>query len=170
MDVFKYIAEIPDFPKKGILFYDITPMMANPEVYNYTIDKMVELIKPSNPTKILGAESRGFFFAPAIALKMGLPFVPVRKKGKLPRETIDVNYDLEYGVDTLSVHKGDINKDDRLAIIDDILATGGTAEAICKMATSVDAEIACLAFFMELDFLKGRERLKNHKVVSMFIK
>jgi adenine phosphoribosyltransferase len=170
MDVFKYIAEIPDFPKKGILFYDITPMMANPEVYNYTIDKMVELIKPHNPTKILGAESRGFFFAPAIALKMGLPFVPVRKKGKLPRETIDVNYDLEYGVDTLCVHKSDINKNDKLAIVDDILATGGTAEAICKMADEVDAEVACLAFFMELDFLKGRDRLNNRKVVSMFTK
>lgn len=170
MDVFKYIAEVPDFPKKGILFYDITPMMANPEAYNYTINKMVELVKPYNPTKILGAESRGFFFAPAIALKMGLPFVPIRKKGKLPRETIDVNYDLEYGVDTLSVHKSDIKKDDRLAIVDDILATGGTAEAICKMAESVDAKVACLAFFMELDFLKGRNRLKNYDVVSMLTK
>ena len=170
MDILKHIAEIPDFPKKGILFYDITPMMAKPEVYNYTIEKMVDLIKPHNPTKILGAESRGFFFAPAIALKMGLPFVPVRKKGKLPRETIDVNYDLEYGVDTLSVHKDDITKNDRLAIIDDILATGGTAEAICKMANKVEAEVACLAFFMELDFLKGRDRLKNYQVVSMFKK
>ena len=101
---------------------------------------------------------------------MGLPFVPVRKKGKLPRETIDVNYDLEYGVDTLCVHKSDINKNDKLAIVDDILATGGTAEAICKMADEVEAEVACLAFFMELDFLKGRDRLNNRKVVSMFTK
>lgn len=170
MDVLKYIAEVPDFPKKGILFYDITPMMANPEAYNYTIDKMVEQIKPHNPTKIIGIESRGFFFAPAIALKMGLPFVPVRKKGKLPRETIEVDYALEYGFDTLCVHKSDINKNDKLAIIDDILATGGTAEAICKMANIFEAEVACLAFFMELEFLKGRKRLKNHEVISMFVK
>lgn len=170
MDIFKYIAEIPDFPKKGILFYDITPMMANPDAYNYTIDKMVELVAPHKPTKILGAESRGFFFAPSIALKMGLPFVPVRKKGKLPRETIDVSYGLEYGTDTLCVHKADIGAGDRLAVVDDILATGGTAEAMCKMADISGAQVACCAFFMELGFLKGREKLAGKNVVSMFVK
>ena len=131
---------------------------------------MAELVAQTNPTKIMAAESRGFFFGPAIALKLGLPFVPIRKKGKLPRATIDVEYDLEYGKDTLCVHSDDIGKSDRLVVLDDILATGGTAEAMCKMAERVGAEIACCAFFMELGFLNGREKLKNRKVVSMFVK
>ncbi len=170
MDISQYINNIPDFPHKGILFYDITPLMANPQAYNYIIEKMVELIAPTAPTKILAAESRGFFFGPAIALKMNLPFVPIRKKGKLPRETIDVSYGLEYGNDTLCVHKDDINEGDKLVVLDDILATGGTAEAMCKMAESVKATVVCCAFFMELDALKGRERLKNHKVLSILRK
>ncbi len=170
MDILQYIKSIPDFPHKGILFYDITPLMANPKAYNYTIEKMAELIVPTKPTKIMAAESRGFFFGPAIALKMNLPFVPIRKKGKLPRETIDVSYGLEYGNDTLCVHKDDINKGDKLVILDDILATGGTAEAMCKMAENVDAEIACCAFFMELAALNGRVKLNNRKVISMLVK
>ena len=168
-DIEKFIVSVPDFPHKGIEFFDITPLMANPEAYRYTIEKMAELVAQTNPTKIMAAESRGFFFGPAIALKLGLPFVPIRKKGKLPRETIDVEYDLEYGKDTLCVHRADITKSDRLVVLDDILATGGTAEAMCKMAERVGAEIACCAFFMELGFLKGREKLKNRKVVSMFV-
>ena len=169
-DIEKFIVSVPDFPHKGIEFFDITPLMANPEAYRYTIEKMAELVAQTNPTKIMAAESRGFFFGPAIALKLGLPFVPIRKKGKLPRETIDVEYDLEYGNDTLCVHRDDIGNSDRLVVLDDILATGGTAEAMCKMAERVGAEIACCAFFMELGFLNGREKLKNRKVVSMFVK
>lgn len=169
-DIEKFIVSVPDFPHKGIEFFDITPLMANPEAYRYTIEKMAELVAQTNPTKIMAAESRGFFFGPAIALKLELPFVPIRKKGKLPRETIDVEYDLEYGKDTLCVHRDDIGNSDRLVVLDDILATGGTAEAMCKMAERVGAEIACCAFFMELGFLNGREKLKNRKVVSMFVK
>lgn len=169
-DIEKFIVSVPDFPHKGIEFFDITPLMANPEAYRYTIEKMAELVAQTNPTKIMAAESRGFFFGPAIALKLGLPFVPIRKKGKLPRATINVEYDLEYGKDTLCVHRDDIGKSDRLVVLDDILATGGTAEAMCKMAERVGAEIACCAFFMELGFLNGREKLKNRKVVSMFVK
>lgn len=169
-DIEKFIVSVPDFPHKGIEFFDITPLMANPEAYRYTIEKMAELVAQTNPTKIMAAESRGFFFGPAIALKLGLPFVPIRKKGKLPRATIDVEYDLEYGKDTLCVHRDDIGNSDRLVVLDDILATGGTAEAMCKMAERVGAEIACCAFFMELGFLNGREKLKNRKVVSMFVK
>lgn len=169
-DIEKFIVSVPDFPHNGIEFFDITPLMANPEAYRYTIEKMAELVAQTNPTKIMAAESRGFFFGPAIALKLGLPFVPIRKKGKLPRATIDVEYDLEYGKDTLCVHSDDIGKSDRLVVLDDILATGGTAEAMCKMAERVGAEIACCAFFMELGFLNGREKLKNRKVVSMFVK
>ncbi len=170
MNFEKHICEIPDFPKKGILFYDITPLMATPEVYNYVIDTMAEKIATYKPTKILAAESRGFFFGPALAMKLNLPFVPVRKKGKLPRPTIDVNYELEYGIDTLCTHRDDIGKGDKLAIIDDILATGGTAKAMCQMAEIANADVACCAFFMELDFLKGREKLPNIPVVSMLVK
>ena len=164
------ILSIPDFPKKGVEFFDITPLMANPEAYKFTISKMSELISPTNPTKIAAAESRGFFFGPALALSMGLPFIPVRKKGKLPRATIDVDYELEYGTSTLCVHKDDIGPQDRLVILDDILATGGTAEAMCKIAESAGAKVACCAFFMEIDFLKGRKRLEGRTVVSMFVK
>ena len=127
MDLDNYILSIPDFPKKGILFYDITPLMAKPEAYHETIDAMAEKISANSPTKIMAAESRGFFFGPALAIKLNLPFIPIRKKGKLPRETIDVEYQLEYGMDTLCVHRDDIGAGDRLAIIDDILATGGTS-------------------------------------------
>lgn len=169
-DLSQYIVSVPDFPRKGIEFFDITPLLATPEAYRYTVEKMAELVAPSKPTKIMAAESRGFFFGPAIALKLNLPFVPIRKKGKLPRETIDVEYDLEYGKDVLCVHRDDIDKNDRLVVLDDILATGGTAEAMCKMAELVGAEVACCAFFMELGFLNGRNRLKNKTVVSMFVK
>jgi len=170
MNLEDYILGIPDFPKKGILFYDITPLMANPEAYELVISKLADMVSKYNPTKILAAESRGFFFGPAIALKLKLPFVPIRKKGKLPRETIDVSYQLEYGTDTLCVHKDDIGIGDRLVILDDILATGGTAEAMCKMAEISGAEIATCAFFMELAFLKGRQKLGARNVVSMFVK
>jgi len=170
MDLSKYILSIPDFPRKGIVFYDITPLMANPKAYNYTISKMSELIADYNPTKIMAAESRGFFFGPAISIKLNLPFIPIRKRGKLPRQTINVSYNLEYGQDILCVHKDDIRAGDRLVVLDDILATGGTAEAMCKMAEEVGADVACCAFFMELGFLNGREKLGQRPVVSMFVK
>ena len=131
MNFEKYILGIPDFPKEGVLFYDITPLMANPEAYKQVIAELSAKIAQYKPTKIIAAESRGFFFGPAVALNLRLPFIPIRKKGKLPRETIDVSYQLEYGTDTLCVHKQDIAKDDSLVVLDDILATGGTAEAMC---------------------------------------
>jgi len=170
MDLNKYILSIPDFPKKGIIFYDITPLMANPEAYEYTISRLAKMIAETKPTKILAAESRGFFFGPAIAIKLRLPFIPIRKCGKLPRETLEVGYSLEYGQDKLCVHKADIGEGDRLAIIDDILATGGTARAMCQMAELSKAEIACCAFFMEIGVLNGREKLGESPVISMFVK
>lgn len=170
-DIEKFIVSVPDFPHNGIEFFDITPLMANPEAYRYTIEKMAELVAQTNPTKIMAAESRGFFFGPAIALKLGLPIRADSQKWENCRGLqSDVEYDLEYGKDTLCVHSDDIGKSDRLVVLDDILATGGTAEAMCKMAERVGAEIACCAFFMELGFLNGREKLKNRKVVSMFVK
>lgn len=170
MNFEKYILGIPDFPKEGVLFYDITPLMANPEAYQQVIAELSTKIAQYKPTKIMAAESRGFFFGPAVALNLRLPFIPIRKKGKLPRETIDVSYQLEYGTDTLCVHKQDIAKDDSLVVLDDILATGGTAEAMCKMVELSGAKVACCAFFMELAFLKGRDRLSGRNVVSMLVK
>ena len=170
MNFEKYILGIPDFPKEGVLFYDITPLMANPEAYQQVIAELSAKIAQYKPTKIMAAESRGFFFGPAVALNLRLPFIPIRKKGKLPRETIDVSYQLEYGTGTLCVHKQDIAKDDRLVVLDDILATGGTAEAMCKMVELSGAKVACCAFFMELAFLKGRDRLSGRNVVSMLVK
>lgn len=170
MNFENYILGIPDFPKEGVLFYDITPLMANPEAYRKVIDELSAKIARYNPSKIMAAESRGFFFGPAVALKLKLPFIPIRKKGKLPRETIDVSYQLEYGTDTLCVHKQDIEKNDSLVVLDDILATGGTAEAMCKMVEISGAKVACCAFFMELAFLKGRDRLSGRNVVSMLVK
>ena len=142
MNFEKYILGIPDFPKEGVLFYDITPLMANPEAYQQVIAELSAKIAQYKPTKIMAAESRGFFFGPAVALNLRLPFIPIRKKGKLPRETIDVSYQLEYGTDTLCVHKQDIAKDDSLVVLDDILATGGTAEAMCKMVELSGAKVA----------------------------
>lgn len=170
MNFEKYILGIPDFPKEGVLFYDITPLMANPEAYQQVIAELSAKIAQYKPTKIMAAESRGFFFGPAVALNLRLPFIPIRKKGKLPRETIDVSYQLEYGTDTLCVYKQDIAKDDSLVVLDDILATGGTAEAMCKMVELSGAKVACCAFFMELAFLKGRDRLSGRNVVSMLVK
>ena len=170
MDISNFILGVPDFPKKGVLFYDITPLMLNPDAYAQAIDEMAEKIAQANPAKILAAESRGFFFGPMIALKLKLPFVPVRKKNKLPRKTVCVEYALEYGTDQLCIHEDAVSPGDRIAVVDDILATGGTAEAMCKMGEIAGAEIACCAFFMELSFLKGRERLGGRKVVSIFSK
>lgn len=169
-EIEKHIVAIPDFPKKGILFYDITPIMLAPEIYEHVVDIMAQSVKKHNPTKILAAEARGFFFGPQIALKLKLPFVPVRKRGKLPRETLDVEYALEYGTDFVSVHRADINASDRLVILDDILATGGTADAMCRMAKIAGAKIACCAFFMELGFLHGRQKLAEYPVESVFVK
>lgn len=159
-----YILNIYDFPKKGVIFKDITPVLANPDVYEYVVSQMAKKIKPYAPTKILAAESRGFFFGPAIAVKLGAGFVPVRKKGKLPRETIDMDYELEYGTSTLCVHKADINKNDVLVFVDDVLATGGTAEAICKMAKIAGAKIAACEFFYEIAFLEGRKKLNKKRI------
>mgnify|MGYP000011091186 FL=1 len=170
MDISKFIRGVPDFPKKGILFYDITPLMLNSEAYSQAIDEMAAKISATNPTKILAAESRGFFFGPMIALRLKLPFVPVRKKNKLPCKTICVEYALEYGTDSLCIHDDAVSSSDRVAVVDDILATGGTAEAMCKMCEIAWANVACCAFFMELSFLHGRDRLGGKTVVSIFEK
>ena len=153
-----------------MLFYDITPLLVHPDAYALAIGEMAEKIARTEPTKILAAEARGLCVGPTIALKLKLPFVPVRKKNKLPRKAVCVEYALEYGTDLLCIHEDAVSSGDRVAVVDDILATGGTAEAMCKMGEIAGAEIACCAFFMELSFLKGRQRLGGRKVVSIFSK
>ena len=163
----KLIREIPDFPKKGILFYDITTLLKDKTGFAMLIDKLSEHYIAQKIDLVLGMEARGFIFAPALAYRLNAGFVPVRKKGKLPAECVRFDYALEYGENTLEMHKDAIQKGQRVLIVDDLLATGGTAEATAKLVSSVGGEIAGLGFVVELEFLKGRERLKEYEVMSL---
>jgi adenine phosphoribosyltransferase len=163
----KLIREVPDFPKKGILFYDITTLLKDKVGFAALIDRLSEHYLNEKIDLVLGMEARGFIFAPALAYRLGAGFVPVRKVGKLPAATVKFDYALEYGTNSLEMHKDAIQPGQRVLIVDDLLATGGTAEATAKLASSLGAEIAGLAFVVELDFLKGRERLKQYDIVSL---
>ena len=163
----KLIREVPDFPKKGILFYDITTLLRDKTGYATLIDQLAEHYIGKQVDLILGMEARGFIFGPALAYRLNAGFVPVRKPGKLPAATARVEYDLEYGSNILEVHKDAIEKGQRVLIVDDLLATGGTAQATAKLAASLGAQIAGLAFVVELDFLKGRDKLTPYDVFSL---
>src|ERR1700739_3299440 len=163
----KLIREVPDFPKPGILFYDITTLLKDKVGFATLIDKFSEYYISRSVDLVLGMEARGFIFGPALAYRLNAGFVPVRKPGKLPAETAKVSYELEYGSNALEIHKDAIQKGDRVLIVDDLLATGGTAVATAKLATGLGARIAGLAFVVELDFLKGREKLANYDVFSL---
>ncbi|HXJ87680.1 MAG TPA: adenine phosphoribosyltransferase [Candidatus Binatia bacterium] len=163
----KMIREVPDFPKKGILFYDITTLLKDKTGLATLIDKLSEHYISQDVDLVLGMEARGFIFAPALAYRLNAGFVPVRKPGKLPAECVKYDYTLEYGTNTLEVHKDAIQKGQRVLIVDDLLATGGTAEATAKLAESLGARIAGLGFVVELTFLNGREKLKNYDVMSL---
>ncbi len=153
------IRDIPDFPKPGIVFKDITPLLQDPKGLRFVVDQLAERYAGSGITKILGIESRGFIFGAPLAYKMGLGFSLIRKKGKLPYETYQHTYDLEYGTDTVEMHVDAVTKDDKVLVVDDLLATGGTAEATVALARKAGAEISEIAFVVELEFLKGRDRL-----------
>jgi adenine phosphoribosyltransferase len=163
----KMIRTVPDFPKPGIQFYDITTLLKEPYGLRTTIDRLTELIDDPNINTVVGMEARGFIFAPALAYRVGAGFVPVRKPHKLPAETESVSYQLEYGTDTLEIHKDAIRKGDRVIIADDLLATGGTAAAVVDLVERLGGEVAALAFVVELSFLNGRERFANYKVASL---
>jgi adenine phosphoribosyltransferase len=163
----KLIREVPDFPKKGILFYDITTLLKDKRGFAMLIDALAEHYINKDVDLVLGMEARGFIFAPALAYRLNAGFVPVRKPGKLPAATTKYDYALEYGTNTLEVHQDAIQPGQRVLIVDDLLATGGTAEATTKLATSLGAQIAGLGFVVELDFLKGREKLKQYDVFSL---
>ena len=163
----KLIREVPDFPKKGILFYDITTLLRDKTGFARLIDLFSEHYIGKQIDLVLGMEARGFIFGPALAYRLNAGFVPVRKPGKLPAATSRVEYDLEYGSNALEIHKDAIDPGQRVLIVDDLLATGGTAEATARLASSLGGKIASLAFVVELDFLKGREKLTGYDVFSL---
>jgi adenine phosphoribosyltransferase len=163
----RLIREVPDFPKPGILFYDITTLLKDKSGFATLVDRFAEHYRDQQVDLVLGMEARGFIFAPALAYSLKAGFVPVRKPGKLPAECVKYDYALEYGTNSLEMHKDAIVRGQRVIIVDDLLATGGTAEATAKLATMLGAEIAGLGFVVELDFLKGREKLEGYEVMSL---
>lgn len=161
------IRDIENFPKEGIIFKDITPLLMDPKGVEYVVDLLVDNLHGQQVDKVVGMESRGFFFGMLLAQRLGAGFVPVRKKGKLPYKTLSQTYDLEYGQDVLEIHEDAITPGEKILIHDDILATGGTAEAVVKLVEHLGGTIVQLDFLMELGFLKGREKLKGHPVSSI---
>ena len=161
------IREIPDFPKPGILFYDITTLLKDPVAYKESIDLMLEPYRDEKIDLVVGMESRGFIFSAPMAYQLGSGLVPVRKLGKLPAETITVEYALEYGSNTLEIHRDAIQPGQTVLIVDDLLATGGTVKGTMELVERLKGEVVGLAFLVELDFLKGRERLGGRRVSSV---
>ena len=163
----KKIREVPDYPKPGILFYDLTTLLKDPEALRRVIDIFSDKYQGQSIDQIIGIESRGFIFGPALAYNLNVGFVPVRKKGKLPAETIQASYDLEYGQDSLEIHKDAVKRGQRVLIVDDLIATGGTALATVEMVRKLGGKIIGLAFVIELEFLKGRQRLNDLDLFSI---
>jgi adenine phosphoribosyltransferase len=161
------IREVPDFPKPGILFYDITTLLKDAGAYRDAIDAMIEPYRESRIDLVVGMESRGFIFSGPIAYQLKAGLIPVRKLGKLPAETVSVEYALEYGSNTLEIHKDAIRPGQRVLIVDDLLATGGTVRGTIELVERLQGEIVGLAFLVELLFLKGRDRLQGYKTSSV---
>lgn len=162
-----YIRDIKDFPKPGIVYKDITPLLQDPEAARKTTDALLKTVGDLHVDKVVGIESRGFFFATLLAERLNAGFIPIRKPGKLPYETLQESYSLEYGEDVLEIHSDAIRPGEKVLIHDDVLATGGTAAAACKLVEKMGGEIVQCNFLMELEFLNGKEKLKSYKVVSL---
>lgn len=167
MDLNAIIRSIPDFPKPGIVFKDITPLLEDPAAFKYTVDWYCDTFGNTGSTKVCAAEARGFMFAAAIGYRMGWGIIPIRKPGKLPWNTIQESYELEYGTATLHIHQDAVKPGEKVLLVDDLLGTGGTADAMVKLVTRLGGEVTALGFVIELDFLKGREMLKNYRVESL---
>ena len=167
LDLEDYIRIVPDFPKPGIVFKDITPLLGDYEASTVCLEKLFELTQGVKIDKVVGVESRGFFFGMLLAQKLEAGFVPVRKSGKLPAATLKEPYELEYGWDALEIHEDAIQKGERILVHDDVLATGGTAKAVCNLVEKLGGEIVQCNFIMQLDFLDGKERLKKYEVASV---
>ena len=161
------IRDVPDFPKKGILFKDITTLLKDPQAFRQSIDELTDLVQGHRPEVVIGMESRGFIFAAPIAYRLGAGFVPVRKLGKLPGEVISTEYDLEYGTNTLELHRDAVDVGQRVLIVDDLLATGGTVSATIELVERLHGQVVAVAFLVELLALQGRDRLQNYEVVSL---
>ncbi len=166
-DLKRHIREIPDYPKAGILFYDITTLLRDPWALRTTVDRFAERFIGEHVEKVVGMESRGFLFGPILAYNLNAGFVPVRKPGKLPSGVVTESYDLEYGTDTLEMHDDGISAGERVLIVDDLIATGGTAKATGKMVEAVGGEVIGFGFIIELTFLKGRDQLAGYAVESL---
>ncbi|MEO6593357.1 MAG: adenine phosphoribosyltransferase [Planctomycetota bacterium] len=166
MDLAKFLRDVPDFPKPGILFKDITPLLANPAAMRATIDRLAH-IDMGKVDKVAAVESRGFLFGVPLALQLGVGFVPVRKPGKLPWKTSRVEYVLEYGTDAVEMHEDAVHKGERVLLVDDLLATGGTMGAACQLVEACGGIVAGCAFVIELCFLAGRKRLGDRRVESL---
>lgn len=169
MTLNQYIRDIQDFPKEGVLFKDITPLLSNPKAVKECMALLLNNLRDRKIDTVVGVESRGFFFATLLAYELGAGFVPVRKPKKLPYETISATYELEYGTDTLEVHTDAIKPGDRVLIHDDVLATGGTAKAVCELVERLGGEIVQCNFLMELSFLNGREKLGSREVYAPLV-
>jgi adenine phosphoribosyltransferase len=161
------LRDVPDFPQPGIVFKDLTPLLADVDAFRFTVDAMADHAAGLTVDKVVGIEARGFIFAPAVAYRLGAGFVPVRKPGKLPWKTVTETYALEYGTDSLEVHQDAVTPGDAVYIVDDVLATGGTAAATCRLVERLGGEIAGLAFVVELGFLDGRAKLGDHDILSL---
>jgi adenine phosphoribosyltransferase len=167
IDLRQRVRDVPDWPQQGVVFRDITPLLRDPEALDQTVHELAAWGKERNPDVVLGAEARGFWLGGAIARELGVGFVPARRPGKLPPETVGATYALEYGQNTLELHPETLRRGDRVLIHDDVLATGGTIEAIAGLVEGLGAEVVGLAFIIELTFLSGRERLQKYDFHSL---
>lgn len=167
MDLKEYIADVPDFPEEGIIFRDISPLMADGEAYRYATNEIVQYAKNKGVDMIVGPEARGFIVGCPVAYELGIGFAPARKKGKLPRETVEVNYGLEYGNDILQIHKDAIKPGQKVLVCDDLLATGGTIAATIKLIEQLGGEVVGTAFLVELSELKGRDKIKDYDILAL---
>lgn len=167
MDLKSYVRDIPDWPKEGVVFKDITPLLGNRDSFKYAIDAIADHYKDKQIDMILGAEARGFIIASALAYRMGCGFIPARKPGKLPYNTLSAEYELEYGTDALEMHEDAIKPNERVLVVDDVIATGGTAAAKVRLVEQLGGEVMGIAFLIELAFLNGRDKLNGYDVYSL---
>ena len=165
-DLKSYITDVPDFPKKGIIFKDITSLLESPEGVSLCLESLLSELKNKHIDKVVAIEARGFFFGMLLAHSLNVPFVPVRKPRKLPRKVITQSFDLEYGSDVLELHEDAIQPGDKILIHDDVLATGGTAQAVCKMVESLGGQIVQCNFIIKLDFLEGSKKIESHPIYA----
>lgn len=167
MDLEKYIRTIEDFPKEGISFKDVTPLLKDGDAFRYAVKSIADKLRNLNVDVIVGPEARGFIFGAPVAYELGVGFVPVRKPGKLPAETARYEYELEYGKDSLEIHRDAIKKGSKVALVDDLLATGGTILSAAKLVEQLGGEVVHIGFLIELEFLNGRDNLKSYNISSM---